>query len=216
MTAFCSWSTSSQSCCGRHVGIRFWLWVLRPTDEMMRARSQDSIFDVTRQVPNVEIRKGAGPEGSTVSAFIRGIGQSDFNCALRWLPTDNLAIDITGDLTNDKSEAVASTLIDAPTFTALGPIYRPCFVPPNKYTTYETSTDSVGAFTGQPFSTPPINHCKGSGAAATVEYELMEGLSLEPSLHTGNLRTTSPLRPTVPPQWVDRSTTSRAIHSRKS
>jgi hypothetical protein len=155
-----------------------WLWVLRPTDEMMRARSQDSIVDVTG--------------------------------------TDNLAIDIPGDLTNDKSEAVASTLIDAPTLTALGPTCRPCFVPPYKYTTYETSTDSVGAFTGQPFSTPPITHCKGSGVAATVEYELMEGLSLEPSLHTGNLRTTSPLRPTVPPQRADRSRTSRAIHSRKS
>jgi len=34
---------------------------------------------------------------------------------------------------------------------------------------YDTFTDSVGAFTGRPFSTPPINHYEGSGVAATVE-----------------------------------------------
>jgi iron complex outermembrane recepter protein len=52
------------------------------TEEMMRARGQDSIFDVTQQAPNVEIKKNSGPFGSSTSAFIRGVGQADFNFAL--------------------------------------------------------------------------------------------------------------------------------------
>jgi iron complex outermembrane recepter protein len=52
------------------------------TEEMMRARGQDSIFDVTQQAPNVQIKKNAGVFGASTSAFIRGIGQGDFNFAL--------------------------------------------------------------------------------------------------------------------------------------
>jgi iron complex outermembrane receptor protein len=52
------------------------------TDEMMRARGQDSIFEVTQQAPNVQIKKNTGPFGASTSAFIRGIGQGDFNFAL--------------------------------------------------------------------------------------------------------------------------------------
>jgi iron complex outermembrane recepter protein len=52
------------------------------TEEMMRARGQDSIFEVTQQAPNVQIKKNSGPFGASTSAFIRGIGQGDFNFAL--------------------------------------------------------------------------------------------------------------------------------------
>jgi iron complex outermembrane recepter protein len=52
------------------------------SDEMMRARGQDSIFEVTQQAPNVQIKKNLGPFGSSTSAFIRGVGQGDFNFAL--------------------------------------------------------------------------------------------------------------------------------------
>jgi iron complex outermembrane receptor protein len=51
------------------------------TDEMMRARSQDSIFEVTQQAPNVQVKKNSGPFGASISAFIRGVGQGDFNFA---------------------------------------------------------------------------------------------------------------------------------------
>lgn len=66
---------------------------------------------------------------------------------------------------------------------------------------------------GQPFSTAPINHSKGSGVAATVGHMLMEGLSLEPSLHTGNLQTTSPLRPTVPLNTSNERSPAIELHS---
>src|SRR5687767_1796290 len=52
------------------------------TEDMMRQRSQDSIFDVTQQAPNVQIKKNSGPFGASTSAFIRGVGQGDFNFAL--------------------------------------------------------------------------------------------------------------------------------------
>jgi iron complex outermembrane receptor protein len=52
------------------------------TDEMMRARGQDAIYDVAQQAPNVQIKKQSGPFGSATTAFIRGIGQGDFNFAL--------------------------------------------------------------------------------------------------------------------------------------
>jgi iron complex outermembrane receptor protein len=52
------------------------------TEEMMRARGQDAIFDVTQQAPNVQIKKNSGPFGASTSAFIRGVGQGDFNFAL--------------------------------------------------------------------------------------------------------------------------------------
>lgn len=52
------------------------------TDEMMQARGQAAIYDVTQQAPNVQIKKQSGPYGSSTSAFIRGVGQGDFNFAL--------------------------------------------------------------------------------------------------------------------------------------
>ena len=51
------------------------------SDEMMRARSADSIFDVTQQAPNVQLKPAPGPFGSAMNAFIRGIGQDDFEFA---------------------------------------------------------------------------------------------------------------------------------------
>ena len=52
------------------------------TDEMMRMRGDTQIFQVTQQAPNVEIKRNSGPFGASVSAFIRGVGQGDFNFAL--------------------------------------------------------------------------------------------------------------------------------------
>ena len=51
------------------------------TDDMMRARSQDTIFQVTQQAPNVQLKPSPGPFGSAMNAFIRGIGQDDFEFA---------------------------------------------------------------------------------------------------------------------------------------
>lgn len=51
------------------------------SDDMMRARSADTIFAATRVAPNVQLKPAPGPFGSSMNAFIRGIGQDDFEFA---------------------------------------------------------------------------------------------------------------------------------------
>lgn len=50
--------------------------------EMLEARSQISIVDIANQAPNVLLKPGSAPYGPSAQAFIRGIGQHDFNFAL--------------------------------------------------------------------------------------------------------------------------------------
>lgn len=51
------------------------------TDVMMRERSIDNVWQVARFAPNVSMVPMPGPFGSSMAAFIRGIGQDDFNFA---------------------------------------------------------------------------------------------------------------------------------------
>jgi iron complex outermembrane receptor protein len=51
------------------------------TSEMLRERSQTSIWEVTHQAPNVQLRPSPAAFGPGLNAFIRGIGQDDFNFA---------------------------------------------------------------------------------------------------------------------------------------
>lgn len=50
--------------------------------EMLESRNQISVADVANQAPNVTLKPAAGPFGPTLQAFIRGVGQYDFNYAL--------------------------------------------------------------------------------------------------------------------------------------
>ena len=50
--------------------------------EMLDARSQTNIFQVAAQAPNVTLEPGGAAVGPAMVAFIRGIGQTDFNYAL--------------------------------------------------------------------------------------------------------------------------------------
>ena len=47
--------------------------------EMLDARSQTNLFQITAQTPNVSLRPAGSSFGSALVAFIRGIGQTDFN-----------------------------------------------------------------------------------------------------------------------------------------
>jgi iron complex outermembrane receptor protein len=47
------------------------------TGEMLQARSQTSITDITAQAPNVQLQQNAAGGGNSMRAFIRGVGQSD-------------------------------------------------------------------------------------------------------------------------------------------
>jgi iron complex outermembrane receptor protein len=50
--------------------------------EMLEARGQSSIADVAAQAPNVSLRPQPQNGGSGLIAFIRGVGQTDFNYAV--------------------------------------------------------------------------------------------------------------------------------------
>ena len=52
------------------------------TGEMLEARGQDSLLDVAGQAPNVTLTRSTAFGGPSLIAFIRGIGQTDFNPAL--------------------------------------------------------------------------------------------------------------------------------------
>jgi iron complex outermembrane recepter protein len=47
--------------------------------DMLEARSQTNLAQITAQVPNVSLRPAGSAFGSALVAFIRGIGQTDFN-----------------------------------------------------------------------------------------------------------------------------------------
>jgi iron complex outermembrane receptor protein len=51
------------------------------TEQMLRERSQTSIWEITNQAPNVQLRPSPAAFGPGLNAFIRGIGQDDFNFA---------------------------------------------------------------------------------------------------------------------------------------
>ena len=50
--------------------------------QMLENRNQSSLADVTAQAPNVTLAPNGAAFGSSMVAFIRGIGQTDFNLAL--------------------------------------------------------------------------------------------------------------------------------------
>ncbi len=52
------------------------------TGEMLEARSQTSVYEVAAQSPNVTLSPQGQSNGSGLIAFIRGVGQTDFNYAL--------------------------------------------------------------------------------------------------------------------------------------
>jgi iron complex outermembrane recepter protein len=47
--------------------------------DMLEARSQTNLFQITAETPNVSLRPAGSSFGSALVAFIRGIGQTDFN-----------------------------------------------------------------------------------------------------------------------------------------
>jgi iron complex outermembrane receptor protein len=52
------------------------------TGEMLENRSQTSVYEVAAQAPNVSLSPQGQANGSGLIAFIRGVGQTDFNYAL--------------------------------------------------------------------------------------------------------------------------------------
>ncbi len=127
--------------------------------------------------------------------------------ALRWTPTDNLDVNLVGDVTNDQSGVQANTLIKysgalgAATYirgkNGAPETFGPQYVPygsyskdPNQpndpylsYSTYATSaTGSLVPVFGVdpygPISVPPINHFKAWGVSSDIVWTLAGKLAL--------------------------------------
>ena len=52
------------------------------TAEMMEARSQTNISEITNQAPSVTLKQQSAMFGPAIAAYIRGVGAADFNPAL--------------------------------------------------------------------------------------------------------------------------------------
>ncbi|HVY80577.1 MAG TPA: TonB-dependent receptor, partial [Steroidobacteraceae bacterium] len=125
--------------------------------------------------------------------------------ALRWLPRDDLEVNLTGDVTNDQSGVQANTIIKfnpaslgAATYTTglngAPVVFGPQFIPygpqsqdpnhPNDpYLSYATYTSDAASFVFgddpyAPLSVPAINHFKTWGASVDVQWSLNEKLTL--------------------------------------
>ena len=122
-------------------------------------------------------------------------GGQDFTAArvaLRWLPTDNVEVNILADGTDDNSEVQASTITFAnnsnPLVALNGVPYDSRFVPTNPYVSYSTFTDPGGTFpipfppfsvTKSAYSIPPVNHLEEWGVSGTIDWKLADKLSVK-------------------------------------
>src|SRR6185295_17902472 len=50
--------------------------------ELLEQRGQRSLAEVTNQAPNVQLRQAGSSFGDSLTAFVRGVGQADFDPAL--------------------------------------------------------------------------------------------------------------------------------------
>lgn len=128
---------------------------------------------------------GAGKKGCKIGT-LGGQSYTAGRANLRWLPSDDLEVNLLADLTNDRSEATAMVLINAQNIDVLGPNWGPWFnVRDGGYYTYETfnsSTSGPNDFVGfnrSPYALPPINYFEAWGAALTLDYKLSETLAIK-------------------------------------
>ena len=136
---------------------------------------------------------GYGKEGCELGT-LGGEAYTAGRAALRWLPTDNLEFNLTGDLTRENSEAAAMVLLKAQNIPAMGPSWGPWFeVAKNGYYTYETFSDTTSGFNPvvgfdrTPYSTPPVNNFTGWGLALTIDYTISDNLKLKSITSRRNL-----------------------------
>lgn len=120
---------------------------------------------------------------------------SNGRLALRWLATDRLEVNVSGDVTEDNSGVQANTLLKvAPgslgtaTYTTGvngAPVFfSNQFLPPNAYTSYATYHSNAGSviFGPDPYApivVPPINHLYESNADVTIDYKIADNLHLK-------------------------------------
>ena len=107
-----------------------------------------------------------GSEGGKSMGAIRA--------ALRWLPTDDLEVNVVYDVTDDRSEPQPATLL-----VALPP-NNPRYIPSDPFVSYSTRFDPGDPSVGRPpFLLPDENSFYGWGASGTVDWKLADKLALK-------------------------------------
>ncbi len=114
--------------------------------------------------------------------------------ALRWLPSENVEVNIAADATDDNSGVQANTLLRAgPNGTSLNGVPYGCaFVTSgpnscdtakhNPFTSYATFIDPTAPTAAEPWkpvAVDPINHYKGWGVSGTIDWKLGQHVSLK-------------------------------------
>ena len=126
--------------------------------------------------------------------------------ALRWLPSENVEVNLAADATNDQSGVQANTVINfdaaslgsatyidgvngapvtyGPQFIPYGPASADPNHPNDPYLSYATYTSAAksfvfGANPYAPITVPPINHFKTWGVSGVIDWKLGGSLSLK-------------------------------------
>ena len=124
------------------------------------------------------------------------LSYSGVRAAMRWLPSENLVVNIAGDYTNDDSSAQPFTLLSAQNASGVtlnGVPYSCAFVPwgpnscdsahlNNPYVSYGNFTDPAAPTAAQPwkpFSTPSISHMQSWGVSGTIDWSLGPDVSIK-------------------------------------
>jgi iron complex outermembrane receptor protein len=145
----------------------------------LRSDGYQTIVDFACANPGLAGNIKATTYGDCNVGKLGGDDVYDYRAALRWLPTDKLEINLSGDLTDDKGPGPADTIVAInpnatflksynpsvaiPTF---GIPYDTRFLPPNPYTTYVTFKDPVDGI-----NIPSDNTLYSWGFNGTVDWD---------------------------------------------
>jgi iron complex outermembrane recepter protein len=145
----------------------------------LRSDGYQTIVDFACANPGLAGNIKATTYGDCNVGKLGGDDVYDYRAALRWLPTDKLEINVSGDLTDDKGPGPADTIVAInpnatflksynpsvaiPTF---GIPYDTRFLPPNPYTTYVTFKDPVDGI-----NIPSDNTLYSWGFNGTVDWD---------------------------------------------
>ena len=114
-----------------------------------------------------------------------GKDYSAVRAAARWLPTENLEVNIIGDFTSDTSQNPATTLLyanNANPFVAVNGVpYDSRFIPSDPYVSYANyfmPGKTAIPFSADPFFTDGGSRYSGWGVSGQIDWKLADNLSL--------------------------------------
>ena len=141
--------------------------------------------------PGSGITPVGGLQGDCIAGYEGGKNYTGGRVAFRWLPTENFEANLSGDITIDKSETAAVTLIAAnpvagtatainsgfPPGNPFGIAYDSRFISSNPYVSYAGFCGIGAAGNNYCFSTDTYN--KQYGTNLTLDWKLMPDLALK-------------------------------------